>query len=173
MYIILNCTHWGLDKHSSLVSHCPHNLQRIDGLQDLHLAQCCLHQHENSRSTNSSTECIRYTYTDRIFANAKFCTKVYLQCAAIGPSMLSLNFFTACTNLRKSTLLPGIPANVKQKVRHLALFQNNHTWNGGYVIWNNNPQNMWHHMEILENLGSETTTLHSYSHFTSIETNET
>ena len=55
-------THWSLDKHSSLVSHCTHNFQRVDGLKNFHLAQGCLHQHEDPSSTNSSTIVKKYVY---------------------------------------------------------------------------------------------------------------
>jgi hypothetical protein len=52
-----------LNEHPSLVSHCTNNLQGIDGFQDLHLAQGCLHQHENSSSTNTSTAvCCDWTF---------------------------------------------------------------------------------------------------------------
>ena len=44
-----------LYEHAPLVPHDSHNVQWIDGLQDLHLTQSSLHQDEHTSPANTST----------------------------------------------------------------------------------------------------------------------
>lgn len=50
------CTYWSLQEHAALVSHYTYNVQWVDGLQYLQLAQSCLHENKHTRSTNTSTK---------------------------------------------------------------------------------------------------------------------
>ena len=67
--------------------------------------------------------------------------------------MLSLNFLTACTNRRKSTLLPGIPANVK-KGYHYTNTEADFERKQGKCKMVNLFMLLWHHLVFLGKLGS-------------------